>query len=195
MLIDAAQADVPFRPEIRCDLIDCGCRYGSLIWVSHSKKAIYFEIPKTGCTSIKSALGIDPRLHRPIPEGQNFEANDAAVDLAITLFEMQRAQQWIRFLKGEVFAKYPHRDGYSLSQILSETIEALADELDGNKKEFNGRWRPAAQSPYGFSMYFGTASQAIGAYPDYFKFAVVWEPHKRLHSCLAVKRPPTRWTG
>lgn len=51
-------AKSPLRKNIRCDLYDCGCRVNSFIWVNHRKKVIYFESPKTACSSIKKALGI-----------------------------------------------------------------------------------------------------------------------------------------
>jgi hypothetical protein len=45
---------------IKCDLkemlVKCGCQYTSFKWVNHDKKAVFFEVPKNGSTSIKKIL-------------------------------------------------------------------------------------------------------------------------------------------
>jgi len=54
------------RKNVICDLEGCGCKSSSMIWVSHSLKAVWFETPKTASTSIKRALNIAyqaPRKH------------------------------------------------------------------------------------------------------------------------------------
>lgn len=47
-----------YRSNIRCELSDCGCKRSTMIWISHKHKAIYFETPKAGSSSIKKSLNI-----------------------------------------------------------------------------------------------------------------------------------------
>lgn len=46
------------RSRIKCDLVDCGCKSSSMIWISHPLKAIWFETPKAASASIKKTLDI-----------------------------------------------------------------------------------------------------------------------------------------
>lgn len=48
--------DQPLNLNVACSFKHCGCRSNSFIWISDKLKAIYFEVPKAGSSSIKSKL-------------------------------------------------------------------------------------------------------------------------------------------
>jgi hypothetical protein len=52
----------PANQQISCNLKGCGCKFNPFIWVSHKHRLVFYEIPKTGSTSVKRLLGIKLNL-------------------------------------------------------------------------------------------------------------------------------------
>lgn len=53
----------PFKDNIDCAFVMCGCHTNPMVWISHYHKCVYFEIPKSASTSVKDFLGIkDPDI-------------------------------------------------------------------------------------------------------------------------------------
>lgn len=53
-----SQTTVSWQKNILCHLNGCGCSSSPFIWISEKLKCVYFEIPKTGSSSIKSILNM-----------------------------------------------------------------------------------------------------------------------------------------
>ncbi len=63
--------------KVNCETNSCGCRINSFVWKSKSKKAIWYEIPKSASRSIVEALDIQvpnlKMLFKKLIEFENFE--------------------------------------------------------------------------------------------------------------------------
>jgi len=151
----------PFLGGVNCDLINCGCRINSFVWISHKKKAIYFENPKAGSSSVKAALGL--------PE----------FDLLTCLVRI--------FSELHALVKYAIRINDYSNTLTDHNVEEAVlrmNDIVTRKTNYVGK-KPIVSKHYlndDFELYFGDRSLLNKLYSEYFAFCIVRHPVDRFIS-------------
>jgi hypothetical protein len=183
----------PMHDGLSCVAHACGCRFDSFVWVSHSRKAIWFETPKTASSSIKQVLGV----RSPTLGAEVFK--DGSEHLRVTLptafaeeiegaLGLHRFTNWVIATIGEVEREAIFREwgGDGACLLLEEACRRTAAELRGEPMELYEKIVQSAWPGYGpeagFAPYFGGVGRVIEDYGDYMKFACVRSPLGRLVS-------------
>jgi len=151
----------PFSHRIYCELPGCGCRTNSFVWISHQKKAIYFENPKAGSSSVKRLLGIKP---------------PSLLNILLQLYF-----EWHKVGEFElVIRDYNHN---LLPDYIQQTCE-IANGIIAQGSDYINH--PELINPVpnqsDFQQYYGSADNVLELYSAYFSFAFVREPMSRFLS-------------
>jgi len=151
----------PYNNQIECDLINCGCRLNSFIWISHNKKAIYFENPKAGSSSIKASLG--------------FSEPDLTTCLVRIFSEWYNVKKYL-------IRVIDHFNTLS-ENIIKESLRSI-NEIIKYKTEFinNQPFIYNYSERDNFEMYYGNPLYLIDRFADYFAFSFSRDPLKKLVS-------------
>jgi hypothetical protein len=176
-----------------CVAHGCGCRFDPFVWVSHSRKAVWFETPKAASSSIKQVLG----LRSPTLGAETFQEGNEHLRVTLpTAFAeeiedalgLHRFTNWVIATIGEVEREAILREwgGDGACLLLEEACRRTAAELRGEpmdlyEKVLQSAW-PCYGPRAGFAPYFGGVDQVIEDYGDYMKFACVRSPMARLVS-------------
>jgi hypothetical protein len=150
-----------YNDAIRCELLYCGCRLNSFIWINHSRKLIYFENPKSGSSSIKKSLNIRP---------------PGLVNVLIQLY-----LEWSKTNKFDVLIKDCN---FKLTkEYIDDCINRVNDLIKYQTKSFNNK---AFITHYGdsslFELFYGTSDDVFGLFPDYYSFSFKRDPIDRFLS-------------
>lgn len=186
-------ANEPMQAGLQCVAPVCGCRFDSFVWVSHSRKAIWFETPKAASSSIKQVLGV----RSPVLGAAVFQEGKEHIRVTLptpfaeeieSVFGLQRFTNWVIATIGEVEREAILREwgGDGAGLLLEEACRRTAAELRGEPMDLYEQivqcnW-PGYSPAAGFAPYFGGADRAIEDYADYMKFACVRSPLGRLVS-------------
>ncbi len=183
----------PMHNGLLCVAHGCGCRFDPYVWVSHRRRAIWFETPKAASSSIKQVLGV----RSPTLGAEVFQ--DGSEHLRVTLptafaeeiedaLGLHRFTNWVIATIGEVEREAIFREwgGDGACLLLEEACRRTAAELRGEPMDLYEQILQSAWPCYGpkagFAPYFGGKDQAIEDYGDYMKFACVRSPLARLVS-------------
>ncbi len=150
-----------YNDAIRCELLDCGCRLNSFIWIDHSRRLIYFENPKSGSSSIKKSLNIPPP------------------DLINVL--IQSYLKWNKTKKFDILI-----NDYNLrltQEYIDQCINRVNDLIKYQTKSFNNK---KFITHYGdssqFELFYGAIDDVFGLFPDYYSFSFKRDPIDRFMS-------------
>lgn len=143
-------------------MLNCGCRTNGFVWVSHKHKAVYFENPKAGSSSIKKALNIEPPNLRCV-----------LIQLYFEWREIKRLQLIIRDYYNSINAN-------QLACLLQETNEIISDLKDQAQSHITVHTSNTKNVP--FEHFLGRPEDVLNLFPDYYRFAFVRDPLDRFLS-------------
>lgn len=155
-------SDKPLSRDLVCSNETCECRLSNFLWISHRKKIIYIEVPKSACSSIKNAF--DMRF---------------TDDIRIEGFLRRRVSgdQSLRF--------EPCGFGNSVStKKLQKCINHTMRKIDDGKMESVPRGK------FEFSHSFDSPSSLLNRFPFYDVFLVMRDPVQRFFSALNMFYDP-----
>lgn len=150
-----------YHDSIRCDLLDCGCRLNSFIWINHDRKLIYFENPKAGSSSIKKSLNIRP---------------PNLINVLIQLY-----LKWHKTKKFDIIIK--DEKLLLTKEYIYDCINTVNDQIKYNIKSFSNKvfithYVDSSQ----FELFYGVIDDVFGLFPDYFSFSFIRDPIDRFLS-------------
>ncbi len=151
----------PFNEEVTCDLINCGCRLNSFIWISHEKKALYFENPKAGSSSIKASL--------------NMNDPDLLTCLVRILSEWFHVKKYLIRIN-DYHAVLSENDVVDAVRSINDIVKFKTELIDKQPLITN------YSNTKGFELYFGKREQLGKLFNDYFAFSFSRNPYNKFIS-------------
>ena len=159
--VDRAVGLGPFRPNLVCAYTGCGCRINPFVLVSHAHRVLFFEIPKTGSSSITHLLGV---AH----DRRDFQAT-TDFGLAARIAGMYHNSAAPRA-----------RRAHAIAAAVRPNLRSRAPFT------VTPPFTAGAPSQSGFQRFYGTAEEAVAAYPDYTTVSTWRDPVARVRSCWSM---------